>query len=93
MYSENATKFCEIFPLLLTTVHTVKSRGRFCGLLRIYELYTSTKYISYHYHQTLIHTYIMLCLAQAKFFSCHFLGCEPLFINIVALLYEKVFEI
>jgi len=32
----------------------------------------------------------MLCLAQAKFFSCHFLGCEPLFINIVALLYEKV---
>jgi len=65
----------------------------FSGLLRNYELYTSTKYISYHYHQTLIHTYIMLCLAQAKFFSCHFLGCEPLFINIVALLYEKVFEI
>ena len=26
MYSEKATKFCEIFTLLLTTVHTVKSK-------------------------------------------------------------------
>ena len=25
IYSEKATKFCEIFPLLLTAVHTVKS--------------------------------------------------------------------
>ena len=29
MYSEKATKFCEIFPLLLTAVHTAKLRGRF----------------------------------------------------------------
>ena len=28
IYSEKATKFCEIFFLLLTTVHTVKSEGR-----------------------------------------------------------------
>ena len=28
IYSEKATKFCEIFPLLLTTVHTVKSKGK-----------------------------------------------------------------
>ena len=27
IYSEKATKFCEIFPLLLTTVHTVKCKG------------------------------------------------------------------
>ena len=26
IYSEKATKFCEIFHLLLTTVHTVKSK-------------------------------------------------------------------
>ena len=26
IYSEKATKFCEIFTLLLTTVHTVKSK-------------------------------------------------------------------
>ena len=26
IYSEKATKFCEIFPLLLTTVHTVQSK-------------------------------------------------------------------
>ena len=28
IYSEKATKFSEIFPLLLTTVHTVKSKGK-----------------------------------------------------------------
>ena len=28
MFSEKATKFCEIFPLLLTTVYTVKSKGK-----------------------------------------------------------------
>ena len=28
IYSEKATKFCEILPLLLTTVHTVKSKGK-----------------------------------------------------------------
>ena len=43
IYSERATKFCKIFPVLLTTVFTVKSKGKisqkFCGLLRIYELY------------------------------------------------------
>ena len=33
IYSEKATKFCEIFPLLLTTVNTVKNRGRFRKIL------------------------------------------------------------
>ena len=28
IYSEKATNFGEIFPLLLTTVHTVKSKGK-----------------------------------------------------------------
>ena len=28
IYSEKATKFCEIFLLLLTTVHTDKSKGK-----------------------------------------------------------------
>ena len=28
IYSEKATKFCEFFPLLLTTVHTVKRKGK-----------------------------------------------------------------
>ena len=43
IYSEKATKFCEIFPLLLTVCTAVKSKGKslqkICGLLRIYELY------------------------------------------------------
>ena len=28
IYSEKVTKFCEIFPLLLTSVHTVKTKGK-----------------------------------------------------------------
>ena len=28
IYSEKATKFCEVFPLLLTAVHSVKSKGK-----------------------------------------------------------------
>ena len=28
IYSEKATKFCEIFPVRLTTVHTVKRKGK-----------------------------------------------------------------
>ena len=28
IHSEKAKKFCKIFPLLLTTVHTVKSKGK-----------------------------------------------------------------
>ena len=28
IHSEKARKFCEIFPLLLTTVHKVKSKGK-----------------------------------------------------------------
>ena len=41
--SEKATKFCEIFTLLLTICTVVKSKvedfAKFCGLLRIYEVY------------------------------------------------------
>ena len=28
IYSEKAKNFCKVFPLLLTTVHTVKSKGK-----------------------------------------------------------------
>ena len=28
IYSEKVTKFCEIFPLISTKVHTVKSEGK-----------------------------------------------------------------
>ena len=40
IYYEKATKFCEIFPLLLTTTLKLgEDFAKFCGLLRIYELY------------------------------------------------------
>ena len=45
IYSEKATKFCEIFPLLLTACTVLSQKqgedfAKFCGLLRIYELYS-----------------------------------------------------
>ena len=39
IYSEKATKFCEISTLLLSYVVPVKSKVEISGLLRIYELY------------------------------------------------------
>ena len=54
IYSEKATKFCKISTLLLTTVHTVKSKveilTKFCGLLRLYEIYVGSKIASSSYH-------------------------------------------
>ena len=39
VYSEKATKFCEISTLLLSTVQKLGGDfAKFCGLLRIYEL-------------------------------------------------------
>ena len=41
IYSEKATKFCEISSLLLTGTTYDKSKVEIiCGLLRIYKLYT-----------------------------------------------------
>ena len=51
IYSEKAARFCEIFPLLLTTVHRVKSKvedfTKFCALLRIYKIYKTEKTLSW----------------------------------------------
>ena len=37
IYSEKATKFCEIFPLLLSAVHTDKSKGK---ILKIFVAFS-----------------------------------------------------
>ena len=39
IYSEKATKFCEIFPLLLTAVHTVKSKGKVSQIFLAFSEY------------------------------------------------------
>ena len=44
IYSEKATKFCEIFPLLLTTVHTVKSKGKISQNFVAFLEYTNFKW-------------------------------------------------
>ena len=43
IYSEKATKFCEIFPLLLTAVHTVKSKGKISQKLVAFSGYMNFK--------------------------------------------------
>ena len=44
IYSEKATKFCEIFPLLLTTVHTVKSKEKISQNFVAFSEYMNFKY-------------------------------------------------
>ena len=43
IYSEKATKFCEIFPLLLTAVHTVKSKGKILQNFVAFSEYMNSK--------------------------------------------------
>ena len=44
IYSEKATKFCEIFTLFLSFVVLGEDFAKFCDLLRIYELYPKYKF-------------------------------------------------
>ena len=46
IYSEKATKFCEIFPSLLTTVHTVKSKGKISQNFVAFSEYMNFKWRS-----------------------------------------------
>jgi hypothetical protein len=49
IYSEKATKFCKIFPLLLTSVHTVKSKGKISKNYVVFSEYMNfnMKHISF----------------------------------------------
>ena len=48
IYSEKATKFCEIFPLLLTTVHTVKSKMKISQNFVAFSKYMNFTYLVNH---------------------------------------------
>ena len=50
IHFEKATKFCEIFPLLLTSVHTVKSKGKISQNVLAFSEYMNFTYR----HSTLI---------------------------------------
>jgi hypothetical protein len=43
MYSEKATKFCEIFPLLLTVCTVVKSKGKISQKILAFSEYMNFK--------------------------------------------------
>ena len=43
VYSEKATKFCEIFLLLLTAVHTVKNKGKILQNFMAFSEYMNFK--------------------------------------------------
>ena len=45
IYFEKATKFCEIFPLFLATVHTVKSKGKISQNFVAFLKYMNFNYI------------------------------------------------
>ena len=44
IYSKNAIKFCKMFPLLLTTIHTVKSKGKISQNFVAFSEYMNFKY-------------------------------------------------
>ena len=58
IYSEKATKFCEIFPLLWTTVHTVKSKGKISQTFMAFSEYMNFTnqcyYTKYHFKFTFL---------------------------------------
>ena len=59
IHSEKATKFCEIFPLLLTTVHTVKSKGKI-----------SQNFVAFSDHMNFMnHALITKCKLRAFLYS------------------------
>ena len=47
IYSKKATKFCEIFPLLFTTVHTVKNKEKISQNFVAFSVYINSKKICY----------------------------------------------
>ena len=47
IYSEKATKFCEIFPLLFTAVLTVKSKGKILQNFVAFSEYMNFKTFSF----------------------------------------------
>ena len=50
IYSEKATKYCEIFPLLLTTVHTVKSKRKILQNFVAFSEYMNFNLLC-HFHE------------------------------------------
>ena len=50
IYSEKATKFCKIFFLLLTTVHTVKSKGKISQNFVAFSEYMNFTLKIKHFH-------------------------------------------
>ena len=52
MYSVKAAKFCEIFPLLLTTVHTVKSKGKILEFFLAFSEYMNFNELAHLPHKS-----------------------------------------
>ena len=50
IYSEKAAKFCETFPLLLTTVHTVKSKVKISQNSVAFSEYMNFKELTVFFH-------------------------------------------
>jgi hypothetical protein len=65
IYSEKATKFCEIFSLLLTECTVVKSKGKISQNLVAYLEYMN--FNTYKIHKTIL----------SECFLPFFLGCTP----------------
>ena len=73
IYSEKGTKFCEIFPLLLTTVHTQsRVRGRFRKMLWPSQNIWTLPWVSTNFWWSLMMKFMSVSCHQMMKFSLNF---------------------
>ena len=67
IYSEKTTKFCEFFPLLLTTVHTVKSKRKISQNFMAFSEYMNFNTYSVMYSNVARSAIFVLYRCKASF--------------------------
>ena len=61
VYSEKATKFCKIFPLLLSTVHTDKSKGKIAQ-----NFVAFSEYINFTYNNLFMGSFLEIIFSNSQ---------------------------
>ena len=75
IYSEKATKFCEIFSLILTTAYTVKSKGKISQNLVAFSEYINFKYfIVVRWNFRSVRLWLLRDSGQYWPSVCHYMG-------------------
>ena len=91
IYSEKATKFCEIFPLLLNAVHTVKSKGKILQNFVAFSEYMNFKSLELHKNSA-CHLFDQRCTKMKNVSGNRHRGtCKYALIISLSLFFQQVF--